>query len=208
MDKDINKMFQEKNKEILTNSLILEMERNLESLKNTTDNCVSLETNKLLQFLTSYFDEQQIEYKKEELQGFLYREKEKINKIVNSIIEEKKNRIKENYLQKEITTEVIDEQFIKDYYDELEKETGLINDDIDIEVKKEISMSFFQELLKKYRVSTIEEQERLNSRVNILYCQTIIKRIKEQAEFRDESLKNMAKESYERYLNLNKSTTG
>ena len=38
MEMDINKMFQDKNKEIFRNSLTLEMERNLEALKNTTDN--------------------------------------------------------------------------------------------------------------------------------------------------------------------------
>ena len=47
MDTDISKMFKEKNKEIFKNSLTLEMERNLDALKNTTDNCVSLEIKKL-----------------------------------------------------------------------------------------------------------------------------------------------------------------
>ena len=47
MDIDINKMFKDKNKEIFKNSLTLEMERNLDTLKNTTDNCVALEINKL-----------------------------------------------------------------------------------------------------------------------------------------------------------------
>ena len=47
MDIDITKLFKSKNKEILKNSLQLEMERNLDTLKNTTDNCVSLEINKI-----------------------------------------------------------------------------------------------------------------------------------------------------------------
>ena len=93
MDMDINKMFQDKNKEIFKNSLSLEMERNLESLKNTTDNCVALEINKLVIFFTKYFNEINIEFKKEELLGLLYREKTDINNIVNNRIEEKVDNI-------------------------------------------------------------------------------------------------------------------
>ena len=75
MDIDVSKMFENKNKEIFKNSLALEMERNLEALKNTTDNCVALEINKLIIFFKSYFKEINIEYKKEELLGILYRER-------------------------------------------------------------------------------------------------------------------------------------
>ena len=67
-------------------------------------------------------------------------------------------------------------------------------------------MVFFQELLSKYKLNTQEQQERLNSRINILFCQTIIKKIKEQTIFRDESLKNMTKESFKKYLKLNENT--
>ena len=54
MDIDVNKMFKEKNIEIFKNSLTLEMERNLDALKNTTDNCVSLEINKLFLFFKNF----------------------------------------------------------------------------------------------------------------------------------------------------------
>ena len=206
MEIDINKLFQEKNKDIFKNSLILEMERNLEALKNTTDNCVALETNKLSHFLNNYFSETKIKYKREELLGFLYREKEKKNKIVNDKIEEKKRKIKENFLEKKIEKDKIDDEYINNYYSELTTETNIVNDEIELEIKKEICMVFFQELLSKYKLNTQEQQERLNSRINILFCQTIIKKIKEQTIFRDESLKNMTKESFKKYLKLNENT--
>ena len=116
MNMDINKMFQEKNKEIFKNTLILEMERNLESLKNTTDNCVALEINKLMIFLKEYFFENNIKYKKEELMGLMFREKVKLNNIVNSKIEEKKQRLKEDFLAKEISDDVLKEEYLQEYY--------------------------------------------------------------------------------------------
>lgn len=207
MDMDINKMFQDKNKEIFKNSLSLEMERNLESLKNTTDNCVALEINKLIIFFTKYFNETNIEFKKEELLGLLYREKTDINNIVNNRIEEKKISIKENFLSKDIEEDVITEEYLNKYYEELSNETKKMNDDLDLLLKTEICTEFFPKIIKKYKLETKEQEERINSRINILFKNTIISRIKEETLFRDESLKNMTIESYNKYLDLNKRTT-
>ena len=207
MDMDINKMFQDKNKEIFRNSLSLEMERNLEALKNTTDNCVALEINKLAIFFTKYFNETNISFKKEELLGLLYREKNEINNIVNARIEEKKVSIKENFLSKDIEENTITEEYLNKYYQELSNETQKMNDDLDLLLKTEICTKFFPKIIKKYKLENKEQEERINSRINILFNNTIISRIKEETLFRDESLKNMCNESYNKYLDLNKRTT-
>ncbi len=204
IDADISKMFKDKNKEIFLNSLTLEMERNLETLKNTTDNCVALEINKLFLFFKKYFQEIDIKYKKEELLGMLYRERKKINDIVNAKIEEKKQRIKENFLEK---VQEIDENFLDKYSEELSSETNRINEEIELELKKEIRTEFSLYITSKYKLKTVEQDERIHSRVDILFNESVISRIKEQTVFRDDSLKNMAKESYNKYLELNKRTT-
>ena len=51
-----------------------------------------------------------------------------------------------------------------------------------------------------------EYSERIHSRINFLFKENVISRIKDQITFRDESLKNMMKESYKKYLDLDKST--
>lgn len=206
MNMDINKMFQDKNKEIFKNSLVLEMERNLEALKNTTDNCVALEINKLVMFFQNYFDETEIPYKKEELVGMLYGEKIKINKIVNGKIEEKKLRIKEKFLKKDTEEDIINDNYLEKYYEVLSLETNQLNDEIDLELKKEICTIFFSNIIKKFKIKSSEQEERINSRINILFKDTIIRKIKDEALFRDESLKNMCLESYNKYLELNKRT--
>lgn len=205
MDTDICKMFKDKNKEILKNSLKLEMERNLETLKNTTDNCVALEINKMFLFFKSYFNEINIEYKKEDLLGFLYRERKDINDIVNAEIENKKNVIINEYLSKD-TEEILTEEYLDNYYALLKEQTEIINDKIEVEVKKQISTEFTPELIKKYKLETQEQSDRINSRINILFRENIISKIKDQIIFRDESLRNMMKESYNKYVELNKST--
>ncbi len=205
MDIDVSKMFETKNKEIFKNSLVLEMERNLESLKSTTDNTVALEINKLFIFFKKYFQEINVEYKKEELLGLLYREKKEINDIVNSKIEDKKNRLKENFLSKE-EDGILSKEYLDEYYEELKKETETINEEIEVELTKEICTSFSTDILKKYKLESVEQVDRINSRINELFKNSVISRIKEQAEFRDESLRNMSIESFNKYDNLNKST--
>ena len=205
MDIDISKMFRDKNKEILTNSLTLEMERNLETLKNTTDNCVSLEINKLFLFFKKYFEEIGIEIKKEDILGVLYREKKEINDIVNSEIDKKKNNIKDEFFSRE-TEEVLTEDYLKDYCEFLKNETERINNEIDIQLSKEITTNFSPEIIKKYKLEKEEYAERIHSRIDILFKDNIISRVKDQISFRDESLKNMMNESYKKYLELNKST--
>ena len=157
-------------------------------------------------FFSKYFEEVNIKYKKEELLGILYKEKVKLNNIVNTKIEDKKIRIKENFLNKEINDNEIKEEYLDSYAEELQKETERLNSELDLALKKEICTNFSGEILKKYKMTDINQIERINSRINILFRDTVIRRIKEESEFRDESLKNMSSESYKKYVDLNSKT--
>ncbi len=206
MDIDVNKMFKEKNIEIFKNSLTLEMERNLDTLKNTTDNCVSLEINKLFLFFKSFFDENKIEYTKEELLGFLYRERKTINDLVNNEIENKKNRIKESFLNSKSSEDVLNEEYLKEYFDVLSSESSKVNDKIELLLKEEICTNFSLNIIKKFKLDNNNQLERINSRVNVLFKDNVISKIKDQIIFRDDSLMNLAKESFNKYLKLNDKT--
>lgn len=207
MDQDITNMFKEKNKEIFKNSLTLEMERNLETLKNTTDNCVALEINKLFLFFKSFFQEIKIDFKKEELLGILYRERKTLNDIVNSKINEKMNRIKENFLGQDDSSDVLTKEYLNNYFEKLREESDKINEEIELLLKEEICTKFSQNIISKYKLDSVSHLERINSRINILFKDNIVSRITEQIKFRDESLKNLAFESFEKYESLNKTTT-
>ncbi len=204
MDLDINKMFLKKNGEIFINSLTLEMERNLESLKNTTDNTVALEINKLYIFFKKFFTEINKNYKKEELLGALFFERKKYNDIVNSFIEEKKNNIKNDFLNN--IEDVITEEFLDKYYEKLKEESNLIIEKIELELKKEITLNFVPKIIKKFQLEG-DECERVTRRINGLFTSTLLSRIEEEINFRDESLSNVSRESYKKYLELNKETT-
>lgn len=207
-DEDLGKMFREKNKEIFINSLILEMGRNLDALKSTTDNCVALEINKLGIFLKNFFKDNDVDFKKEELLGMLFREKTEINKIVNDRIEVKKENIKNNFLNNFQSEDKPLSDFVDAYSEVIKEETKSMNDDLDISLKTRICLDFSKYVIKKFKLNTEEQQERINSRINGLFKDTVLRRIKEETEFRDESLKNQTMESFKKYRELNANTFG
>ena len=208
MEEDLGKVFREKNKEIFLNNLELEVDRNLNALKSTTDNCVALEINKLAIFFKSFFIEHNIKFKKEELLGLLFREKTEINKIVNTRIEEKKQNIINNFISKYKNEEDILSNFLEEYNSYIKEETNKMNDDINILLKNRICLEFSTYIIKKYKLQNEEEIDRINSRINNLFQEILIRRIKEETEFRDDSLKNQSDESYKKYRNLNENTYG
>ena len=208
MDENLGKMFRNKNKKIFLNSLSLDIERNSDALKSTTDNCVALEINKLFIFFKSYFKEQDISYKKEELLGILFREKVELNKIINNRIEEKKNNIINGFIKDSNEKENILSNFLDELSDVINEETNKMNEDLDLSIKSRICLEFSQYIIKKYDLKNEEQIDRINSRINSLFKDTVIKRVKEETKFRDDSLRNQTKESYEKYRNLNENTYG
>lgn len=82
MNETLDKLFYEKNKEILKNKLILDINNNTDSLKLTLSNVIMLEMNKLYKNLIKLFEENGIKYSKVELKNLIEDEKTKLNDIV------------------------------------------------------------------------------------------------------------------------------
>ena len=103
-----------------------------------------------------------------------------------------------------VDEEIIEDQFLKDYYESLTNGTKEICEKINIRITEDISSKFKEQIITKYKMKKVEEIERIDSRVTILFKDTLIRRISEEFKFRDDSLINMCKESFNKYLNLNK----
>lgn len=82
MNDTLDKLFYEKNKEILKNKLILDINNNTDSLRLTLSNVIMLEMNKLYKHLVKLFEENGIKYSDEELKQIIEDEKTKLNDIV------------------------------------------------------------------------------------------------------------------------------
>jgi len=207
MDKDITDMFHEKNKDIFKNSLLLEMERNIDTLKHATNNAVILEMNKINKFLKEYLEEIGITYSEKKLKNKIDKEKETIKNLIDKEIENKKKQL-EAYFNKKLEKEVlIDANYIDKYHKHIDGVTAKTIEDLEISIRKEINTIFTPGLLKNYAFKKEEQTDRIIRRINNIMVETTIKRIVNELKFRDDSLKNMCNESFNKYLNLNEMTS-
>ena len=205
MDKDITQMFLTKNKEILEKSLMFEIDRNLDALKQTTDNCIILEVNKVYNFLKKFFEEIEFKYDEKKLKELIKNIRNKINSTVNEKIEEKKKNLEE-YIKEKKKQEIVPEESITNYYNLIDSTTEETNTYLEKVIKEEICTEMTPSLFKNFKLKEEEHQERIRSRVDGLLSDVIVRRMKEEILFRDNVLKNMCEESYKRYLQLNKQT--
>lgn len=206
MDKDITNMFHEKNKDILKNSLILEMERNIDTLKHATNNAIILEMTKIFSFLKQYMEEIGIVFKEEQLKKVIDKEISILNDLINNEIGNKKKQL-EKYFKKELKKSTpIDTDYIDSYHKYIDEVTANAKEPIELVIRKEISTIFTPNILKDYNFNKEEQHDRIRGRIDILLVERLIKRILDEIKFRDDSLKNVCNESFIKYQNLNKIT--
>ena len=206
MDKEVTKVLHEKNKDIFKNSLLLEMEKNLDTLKQTTDNSVTLEITKVYNFIKQYFVEIKMKYNDDLLQKMINEEINTVNNLISTEIETKKQEL-EKYFEKELKKATIEPEYIKNYHEHIDEITTKISETIELAIRKEICIVFTPTTLRNYKFKNKAQQERIITNIDSIFVERLIKRIKEEIKFRDESLKNMCNESYNKYLNLNKITS-
>jgi len=205
MDKDVAKILHEKNKDIFKNSLLLEMEKNLDTLKHTTDNAVALEMNKVYSFIKQYFEEIKMKHDENTLKTNTDTEINIVNQLINEEIENKKQEL-EKYFEAELKKPTIEIEYIEKYHEYIDEITEKISEIIEEAIKKEICTIFTANILKDYKFKKKEQKERIRTNIDSIFVERLLKKLKEEIKFRDESLKNMCNESYNKYLNLNKIT--
>lgn len=191
-EEDIKKQLEEKNKEIYLKKLNLDLENNLEVLKLTIDNLlkkVSEESTKNVLGIAETFQ------KEDEIN-------ECINNYLNSYhdifireLEIKKKNIEDNLLNKtideykEFLTEISNK-----FIDKIEKESLNNIDSLEKKLKEK-----FDDLLY---------QERIEDYLKNIFLENLNQKVKDTIKGRDIILLNTFKETYLKYLELNKNTIG
>ncbi len=191
-EEDIKKQLEEKNKEIYLKKLNLDLENNLEVLKLTIDNLlekVSEESTKNVLGIAETFQ------KKDEIN-------ECINNYLNSYhdifireLELKKKSIEDILLIKKIDEykEILKEISNK-FIDKIEKESLNNIDSLEKKLKEK-----FDDLLY---------QERIEDYLKNIFLENLNQKVKDTIKGRDIILLNTFKETYLKYLELNKNTIG
>ncbi len=197
MDNTISAIFKEKNEKILFDKLLLDIDNNFDSLLLTINNKIALSTPKLIKKVNDILFNYQIDYDLKSLTELLNQEVEKINKMVVDLLELKKTKLKEA-IQK-------DSSFTTSEFDtDIDESTKKFREEFDVSMNKAIYLDLSGAISKNYNLKE-EAINDLNAYLNN-YDMSVSNAIIDSIEYRDNTLKNITKETYNKYIELNNKT--
>lgn len=197
MDNTISAIFKEKNEKILFDKLLLDIDNNFDSLLLTINNKIALSTPKLIKKVNDVLFNYQVDYDLKSLTELLNQEVEKINKMVVGLLDLKKAKLKEA-IQKasSFTTSEFDT--------DIDESTKKFREEFDVSMNKVIYLDLSEAISKNYNL----EEEAINDLNTYLnnYDMSVSDAIIDSIEYRDNTLKNITKETYNKYIELNNKT--
>ncbi len=202
MDVDIKLMFEEKNKNILIDNLVFDLNKNVDSMCDTINNIFNMEFDLAVKNIMSVYQDydKNIDIKK------LNKKVEQIKKVI--LKETIKNiNIKRNILSKLILSLDFKEETMETYYNEVEKTTldfkNLYNESKFIELRRK-NKSELLILLDEYNNEFA--LTRIDNYFDIRLFEKLISKVISEVCLRDINLLNKAKESYIKYKEICEAT--
>ncbi len=197
MDNTISAIFKEKNEKILFDKLLLDIDNNFDSLLLTINNKIALSTPKLIKKVNDILFNYQIDYDLKSLTELLNQEVEKINKMVVDLLELKKTKLKEAIQNASSFT-------TSEFDTDIDESTKKFREEFDVSMNKAIYLDLSGAISKNYNLKE-EAINDLNTYLNN-YDMSVSNAIIDSIEYRDNTLKNITKETYNKYIELNNKT--
>jgi len=197
MDKDIQKLFEEKNREILITNLKYDLDKNIESLMETITNIYNLTFDEAIKKIETIFLDANINNNEKEITEVVNDMKLSSYEELNELVNNKKEIILSNLKSLKFT-----EANMNEYYDMIFSSTKFL--------KKKLEDSLFS-ILKSGNnkleicINTSEKElviNRLNDYLNNRLYEKIEAKIHMEIMLRDNNLINKAKEGYLRYQEI------
>ena len=192
-EEDIKKQLEVKNKEIYLNKLNLDLDNNLEVLVLTIDNLLKIQSEelqkKIIEIAESFQDEKVFKQKITEFMN-------SYNDYLMNLFEQKKIKLKENL---EIDTDILKNQKkVQELYDK----TSLTIEDDTIKLIDNLANSLQEYFDTDFKI------QRLNTYLSNIFLKNLNNKVLDIIRNRDIILINTYKETYLKYLELNKNTVG
>lgn len=203
---DINKMFMNKNYEILKNKLDLDINNNADSLNHTISNFIDLKAIGLNKYICETYDDLKIIYEENEIKKLIEKESNILKELFLKYIEERKNQIS-LFFNKDIDATTITDEYIKDYHGHIDDLTDDFKNKIEVATREEICTKFSTNVIEIYKLPDQYTKEKLLEYINKSYCNNIIEKIISESILRNSTLKNLAQEAFERFKSMNEKTT-
>ena len=185
MDKDLQQLFEKKNKEMLISTLKYDLDKNIGSLMETINNIFNLEYDGAIKKIAEILTD---EIFNRDMINLIESSHIDIYEMVEELINKKKKIVANS-----IETLVFVEDKINNYYDVILNTTKFLKEDLSIKIKEEMNR-----LSNSFSV----KNERLDDYLTNRLCGKLITKIHMEIMLRDNNLINKAKESYVKYKQL------
>ena len=202
MDKDIVKMFKEKNKQILVNSLEYDIDKNFTSLLETITNIFNLEFDSAIKNIISIYEDVDINDNQKFITDIINQIKLNSYSELEILLDKKKGLLEDALSRIEF-----EEIYIQNYYDIVLETTKEIKEDFNkysvITSQREAYSSFRKQIMEEIEE---EKQElvlfRIQDYLNNRLFGKLETKIHMEIMLRDNNLINKAKEGYLRYQEI------
>ena len=200
MDKDIQDIFKEKNKEILITNLKYDLDKNIGSLFETINNIFNLEFDTAVKKILTILEDGN--YKSLDKDVFSIVNKIKLNNYesIDKLIQDKKNILidKIDHLE-------FEENKMNDYFETVFDTTKNIKSEISKNFDKDIE--YVNALLNEYMINDKELNNdltsiRMNDYLKNRLYEKLVTKLHMEIMLRDNNLINKAKEVYLRYQDI------
>lgn len=199
MDKDIQEMFSQKNREILIHNLELDIERNMEVLKDTLTNIFNLQFDIAIKNIVSMYDDT---VQKNNVAKVLVPLKSKSFLLLNEQI-----NVKQKQLLEQIKLLEFEEEQMEEYYETVFDTTITVIQIFESDEMSDLLKVSVSELFNMY--SGIDDNlcKRIEDYVYLRLFGKLKEKVEEEFLIRDNNLANKGKESYLKFQELQERTT-
>ena len=196
MDKDIQKIFKEKNREILITNLKYDLDKNIGSLMETITNIFNLFYDEAIKKIETIFVDASINDSIKSITEVVNDMKLDSYSDLSNLITKKKSIILDNVKNLKFT-----ENSMQSYYDMIIDTTKTIKDNFKKSLFKTLENGN-KELVKTIKINNDLVVSRLDDYLNNRLYEKIETKIHMEIMLRDNSLINKAKEGYLRYQEI------
>lgn len=206
MDREVQKMFEEKNKEIIKNNLQLDIERNIASLDDTLINIFNNNFDIAIKNIISMYEDSRYQESSSTVIKLMNKLKMDTYGILNKLITDKKDKLINKILDIDFKEKDMEEYYNLVFSTTDEIKTIFSSDDI-FKLKDKCIKDFDNYSEKVLNDDAIYiTKSRVNDYITYRLFGKIEERVNMEFTLRDNSLRNKGKESYEKFQDLSRKT--
>ena len=199
MDKDIQEMFSQKNREILINNLELDIERNMGVLNDTLTNIFNLQFDIAIKNIVSIYNDN---VQRNDIAKVLVPLKSKSFLLLNEQI-----IVKQKQLLEQIKVLEFEEEQMEEYYETVFDTTFAVIQAFETEEMSDLLKSSISDLFNLYSGIDNTLCKRIEDYIYFRLFGKLKEKVEEEFLIRDNNLANKGKESYLKFQELQKKTT-